>query len=458
MLQKLTNCSLNRQYYNRLTGETNRSLVAVYEGNRLSKEGLKFFLDFGYVPGAGTLFEGIEVVYDDPPYGLLEDVLSKYSKIKGGDFNSIVRNGGALFNKTIEELFLASNRPVVLPLTSGLDSRMLLGGLLECTTANNLTAFTWGIPGSYDFEVSKKISRKFGIKHKPLDVTQYPLTASRLREFANATDCSVSLFDHWPTDWVKEIVKETGGAIWMGLLGGTLSGANFPLSFGEDPISHFLTGENRCSPLSSLSGALMGERIEMTDIKRMTQKFSKVDFDNLDVNFHHLDLIIPTKIHRHFDYVLPFTHNDLIGYFMHLPKEHRIFRKIFKEIIVECYPGLASFPTHRAGGFGLHVKGRRRIWLNRLRKRVKLFNHNYTVPKYLSVEDGLEYKTLSPDFVEQKLLALERRDLFLNNSHIDLLKKEFLGGALKRRNHSQIMGRLISLEIILELIGYDSFE
>lgn len=455
MKDTINSLSLERCYLNVNTGKKGKSILEVYSGNIISELGLKFFLDFGYIPGKQTLFEGIERYYECSSFRIVEDLLKDRLSNISENFNTNVLNGGQLFNKTIESLFQNNHTPIILPITSGLDSRMILGGLLECTDAKNITSFTWAPPGSFDFEVSKSICSKFGIKHYPMDITKYKLTEKRLMDYAERTDCSVSLFDHWPVEWIKDIVDKTGGTLWMGLLGGTLSGSNLPMSFAEDPLSQFLQKENRSGNLSSLSGVLMGDVPNLRDLKKFTEDFQRVDFDTLDIYLHHLNLIVPTKIHDDFNYVLPFAQPELMQFFLSLPIEHRIFRLISKEIIVQFYPQLARFPTHRAGGFGLHVKGRKRIWLNRLRKRIPFFNLSYTKNKYLPLRLALEHETLDRELLMEKFNNIKKRELFHNKTHVlDMIWNEFFGIGKKNIDHSKVLDKLISLEIILDLVDY----
>src|SRR5690554_4858935 len=48
-----------RIYYNSQTNKLGRSLLEVYAGNRISRKGLMWYLEMGYIPGEQTLFEDI---------------------------------------------------------------------------------------------------------------------------------------------------------------------------------------------------------------------------------------------------------------------------------------------------------------------------------------------------------------------------------------------------------------
>jgi hypothetical protein len=52
----------------------------------------------------------------------------------------------------------------ILPLSGGLDSRAILGGLLENLPKIQIVIATYGIPGAWDFEIAKTITRKYGLQ------------------------------------------------------------------------------------------------------------------------------------------------------------------------------------------------------------------------------------------------------------------------------------------------------
>jgi asparagine synthetase B (glutamine-hydrolysing) len=54
-------------------------------------------------------------------------------------------------------------------LSGGLDSRTLLGGLLKFTSADNIKTFTYGLPGTFDFEIGRDISKRFGVQNFSLN-------------------------------------------------------------------------------------------------------------------------------------------------------------------------------------------------------------------------------------------------------------------------------------------------
>ncbi len=454
--------SHDRFFFNKKTNVYGGSLLEVYDKNPLSKEGLKWFLELGYIPSHLTLFEDIEITTEFHSRKLVDNELKLLNTFniedlvdtnlhKGKTKNQLITEGGALFNHVIDKLYSEKNKNVVLPITSGLDSRMLLGGLLECTEAKNITALTWGFPGSYDYETGIKISKKLRIKHHALNIDNYKITEKRLMQFADASDCSVPLFDHWPKDWVKKITEDVDGALWMGLLGGTLSGSNLPHSFVDNPLVGFLKSNQRINSVVSLSSALLDERPTIHDLKKLTSNFKSVNSDTLDIYLHHHHLIAPTKIHRDLSYVLPFTDPKLIQFFLSLPLEFRTNRGLLRDMIIKHYPYLVKFPSNRNGGLGLDVYGKKRALI----KRYKQFFGTWDAPsmrrKYLSLKKLIHQDPQIAVLVNEKLEQIEKRNLFKPEA-FQILQQEFKGIGTRTIDHSRAVDALVSLEMILELV------
>lgn len=456
--------SPERVYYNKKANKLGSSLTAVYDGNKISQDGLKWFLEMGYVPGSGTLFEDIEVLRNHTDVqmenGILklgknlhvEDLIDHHIH-EGKQKADLINEGGILFNKVVDDLYNKSDKQVILPLTSGLDSRMILGGLLNCTEAKNITTFTWGLPDTIDFEVSKKIATKLGIKHHALNISKYELTEDRLLRFADGSDCSVPLFDHWPVDWVKDIADKNNGALWMGLLGGTLSGSNLPKSFAENPFVSFLKESNRIPSITSLSGSLLNKTPNIEDLKILTSEFKEVNHDTLDIYFHHEDLIAPTKLHRNIDYILPFTDPELLSFFLSLPLEFRINRSLLRNMILSHYPLLASFPSNRNAGLGLNIQGKKRTLIKKYYVYTGGWNDLNKRGKYISLKNYIKKDLKLKELVESKLKTLETRNL-VNKEYLTQIKNEFFGDSVIKIDHSRALDVLVSLEIILELVEY----
>ena len=101
--------------------------------------------------------------------------------------NNISQTFHNYFRNSIEMRlkYINGNEKILVPLSGGLDSRYILGTLLELVSPARILTFTFGSKNSYDFEIGKKVAKEIGVKNiafplKPLDYSEDSLTQSCL--------------------------------------------------------------------------------------------------------------------------------------------------------------------------------------------------------------------------------------------------------------------------------------
>ena len=60
----------------------------------------------------------------------------------------------------------------VVPLSGGLDSRIILGGLLKKGLKDSIITITFGTPGTLDYDIGIHIAKQLGIYYEALDLTK----------------------------------------------------------------------------------------------------------------------------------------------------------------------------------------------------------------------------------------------------------------------------------------------
>jgi asparagine synthetase B (glutamine-hydrolysing) len=92
-----------------------------------------------------------------------------------------------------------SSKDHVVPLSGGLDSRLILCALLEHTEAKNIRTYTHGIPGSYDFEIGAQLAKEAGTRHVSFPMSTMTYHEDDLRHVARREDCQAVLFLNTPS-------------------------------------------------------------------------------------------------------------------------------------------------------------------------------------------------------------------------------------------------------------------
>lgn len=72
-------------------------------------------------------------------------------------------------------------------LSGGLDSRAILGGLISAGLKDSIVTVTFGTPGTYDFDIGKKIATELGIKHELIDLTSVEMTSTFFEGVSKST-------------------------------------------------------------------------------------------------------------------------------------------------------------------------------------------------------------------------------------------------------------------------------
>lgn len=181
------------------------ALLARLASPRLDVEQARIFESYGYALGEETLIEGVfsveagSIVELRPDGSRIARSFAGYRRPADpiedpADF--AVAFSAALDATVGRMLDAAGERPLVLPLSGGLDSRLLLARLARLG-ATRVSAFTYGKAGAGEIGVSKRVAEAFGV---PWTVVDYPPDRMRAlwagdegEAFRRANWCGVSL-------------------------------------------------------------------------------------------------------------------------------------------------------------------------------------------------------------------------------------------------------------------------
>lgn len=132
------------------------------------------FLELGYLLEDYTWFKNIKLIkpasileYDIETQSLFQKHYWSYSEIQQQDisFDNAVENLGELFKKAIKKRY-NPNEQICVPLSGGLDSRMIAAAFNELKQTPNLNFVTFGQKNCSDFKISNMIAKKMKQKQK----------------------------------------------------------------------------------------------------------------------------------------------------------------------------------------------------------------------------------------------------------------------------------------------------
>lgn len=106
--------------------------------------------------------------------------------------DELISELGTLWQKAIKRRIQKNDR-VLIPLSGGLDSRAILAEVLQITSKENIITFTFGHPGSFDFEIGKLVAKNAGVRNIELGVemdsfeSQYNISIEDIEGLIDAT-------------------------------------------------------------------------------------------------------------------------------------------------------------------------------------------------------------------------------------------------------------------------------
>jgi asparagine synthase (glutamine-hydrolysing) len=228
----------------------------------------------GYTIGTKTLFQELQQL-GPGEYLLAEDGrgaqrlryhrYSPWDVIEDSDASFEERLASttlSLFERLIKQ---AENRLIAIPLSAGLDSRLLVSALAELG-ARNVICFSYGLPGNYEAVAAKKIARHLGYdwQFSPFSLSSQrrflhgPVNA-RYQEFADS-NCSTTVVHDLPAivDLLDRKIIDERTIVINGNSGDYITGLHI-----QPPVSTGLAGLDHDSRINVIIATLIKKHFRL---------------------------------------------------------------------------------------------------------------------------------------------------------------------------------------------------
>lgn len=406
----------------------------------MTRNDLEAFLWYGYLPN-----------FHVPP------IIAE--RERAGDAHSmslaeLVETGASIWRRAIESCLAETTREIVVPLSGGLDSRAILAGLLEHISPGRMHTYTFGVPGTHDYEIGNSIARIVGTKHSTFDLNDYSYGTDRLSDIARRVDGRTALFQHAP---VALIWKEYGedAVYWSGFMGEALSGAHLP----RDTSLAWDLAKTRFAHRNCFcrSVNLVPVDFKPEDSLPLSPPCGLGDLyydDCLDFGIRQQSYIKPLVLLSGAEYCTPFLYPEWIDFILNAPRRYRQGQCLYKEILKITYPRLFSLPVKNNFGLPLTaVRWRRSLRQQKLRARAamkRLFPRiNWGVSpsiNYIDFDRGLRERADLKAVVHENIQDLKKRRI------VDWIDTDAIWDRHQRRqgDHADALTLLASLEINLK--------
>jgi asparagine synthetase B (glutamine-hydrolysing) len=431
----------------------------------LDETSLIWFLTLGYVPGNKTLFTDVACLPGgaqlDVGPGVCKEVRRfRYeelisTKYEGWDEESLIGEGILTWQQTMSGLFRDSSHDPVVLLSGGLDSRAVLAGLLEHCEARNIHTYTFGTPGTWDYDIGCFLAKQLGTRHKTFDLRKIPFTHERMHTILDLIDGIVHM-GRPHDEMVRDI--DPSSTVWSGFLGDSMAGGNLPLTFSDSPESHFLTRNRYAKSVLDLAKVLVGTSISEDDIRHFPSAVSNLSYDTLDLYQRQERYVAHVCFPRGLDWKAPFLERQWLAFALSLPTTHRRNQTLYKKILVKAFPKLYSWPTRNnfgnpldeASTWGSNFYRIRRKVVSRLGGILSLGKGSggRVMPdiEYINFREGIRRRKDLYHLVKENIERLQHRN-FLNNQAIHMLWEEHQASYC---NHARALMLLTCLETIIQ--------
>lgn len=446
---------VRKTYFHRGTGEVSSSLFALCGKKEIDRSLLPVFFKTGFVGGNKTLFRdidclpgGAEIEVDGNRWKILRQF--RYEKMvipekyKGYSVQELEKFGANLLIRIIDEHYKPGSE-IVIPISSGLDSRAILAAALRVVTSDNIRSYTFGIPGSYDFELGSRVARELGVSHKAFNLDLLPVTEDRLRQAAQLSNANTDLFQ---IVFLTYIFEEFGPdrEYWIGYLGGPLSGKHPVQEQGIDETIRTFLSFNTYTEYNALDDmTVIRENLLENIVSENGNVLDQLDFYNRQERYISHQLFFDG-----FDYFNPLTHPDFIEFMLSLPpvlREHRVF---YRNMLKNRFRSVFRFPGKATGGLPLTAPPLVVNMNNILNKAWRRMNVNLPYNNF----NYIDYKTALTSRQDISKIISERIN-YLNSTGI--ISADLANNAVARYHASSSTGLFLTLLTALAII-HELFE
>lgn len=390
---------------------------------------------------------GYCIDYNNTKYKVNFDNIDKL-KYANATEHELKREGIDLFNKAISKKFDAKCKNVV-PISGGLDSRAILGALLKHTEAKNIKTYTFGTPGTYDYEIGNLIAKKYGTIHTSIDLTKQEYCMEDLTEMSKRVNHQTVLFHHPPVKYLDDIIEDS--TVW--------SGAIIDVLFGRH--KHKL----KSNEIEVAKENFLNENIYQKDIQLHNNEsnlLSSIDFDEeiaskigyehyLDIVNRQLKFIAPHVLADGYKYNVLFEDDELVSFALSLPEKYIEDQYLYKKMFLEEFSEIFMIPTKTNYGLSLNsnpyiVKLSKNILRSKLlvNRFVNIFQN--PLINYIDFETGIRDRRDLNKIVYNNINDLKDRNI-IDWIDIEKIWSEYINS---KKNYAKALILLTSLEINLK--------
>ncbi len=243
------------------------------------------------------------------------------------------------------------NTTHVVPISAGLDSRVILASLLSHPEieSSQIRTVTFGTPGTLDFDIGQQVAKEAGVRNIAIDLTKdsFDWSIERIKSYAQTRKSPIRLFEGY-VNWCVSQYFEQDSIIWSGFMGDPTAGAHQP----KNPAEDWTLACERFAEWNCASPNLVNE-YNPCDVLPSEPYLPKEQLsyeEQLDFAHRQQCFIAPVVLPKPDRYATPFMQPKWLSFYLNIPPQFRKERELFIDASLQQYPKLFSLPTDAFNG------------------------------------------------------------------------------------------------------------
>ena len=339
------------------------------EDSRMDEIATKEFLLTGYVTGTETLFPNVKQLQageclrvekcDGKPHVTTHRY---YRYIHQNFFNSSEKDLYPLMDQMLVNVFerlleSTKGRTLVIPLSGGLDSRLIVA-MLKRLGRENVICFSYGRKGNWESEISRKVAEKLGYQWEFVHYTRRKwcdwFQSDERHDYFQYADglSSLAHIQDWPAVWelhrAGKILEDT--VFVPGHSGDFVAGSHIPQNFAsmqhigkDEVVKAILEKHYSLWDWSKQSGKLepiFKERIfsQLSEMKMDTPEDAANAFECWDWQERQVKFIVNScRVYEFwgYDWRIPLWDNEMMDFWSRIPLGLRLNKKLYDNFLQE---------------------------------------------------------------------------------------------------------------------------
>lgn len=253
-------------------------------------------------------------------------------------FKMAAEHMDAAFERCLHSVPHATHHLV--PLSGGLDSRLILGWLLENFDRSKITVVTHGMRNTLDFEIARAVAKKARVRHILIDIGKISInTQDVVHTACKCSNWAFLLAAH--ANFMLYSFADSNTAVWSGFLGGESAGLHYQGHMEcQAALDLFYTIQRRTSLYSDCHPQ------DIANVPLNSICISGLNnFDVLDFSLRQEYFIKPSLIPKDQHILTPYATPEWIGFILNIEDSLRSNKAFFDQFVDWRYPKLFAFPA-----------------------------------------------------------------------------------------------------------------